>query len=133
MKHKNFVMLCFFMSYCRIFAKKVDFENAGCLIVEFSTKSLKYGFCKKLLLSKCNSDQLNIFWPFFSSLLGGCNSKATAKQHQTHPKVMTKMVRIAFGKKLLLTKSMISASMTLIKQMVNRIKLIAFNPDIPNC
>ena len=32
---------------------------------------LKYGFCMKLLLSECNSDQLNISWPFFSSLLGG--------------------------------------------------------------
>ena len=30
---------------------------------------LKYGFCKKLLLSECNSDQLNISWPFLSSLL----------------------------------------------------------------
>ena len=38
---------------------------------------LKYGFCKKFLLSECNSDQLNISWPFLSSLLGGCNSKAT--------------------------------------------------------
>ena len=32
---------------------------------------LKYGFCKKLLLFECNSDQLNISWPFLSSLLGG--------------------------------------------------------------
>jgi hypothetical protein len=38
---------------------------------------LKYGFCKKLLLLECNSDQLNISWPFLSSLFGGCNSKAT--------------------------------------------------------
>ena len=30
---------------------------------------------------------------FFHPLLGGCNSKATAKQQQTHPKVMTKMVK----------------------------------------
>ena len=32
---------------------------------------LKYGFCKNLLLSECNSDQLNISWPFLSSLLSG--------------------------------------------------------------
>ena len=49
------------------------------LRLEFSyvNKSLKYGLCKKLLLSECNSDQLNISSPFLSSLLGGCNSKAT--------------------------------------------------------
>ena len=47
---------------------------------------LKYGFCKKLLLSECNSDQLNISWPFLSSLLGGFNSKATANPPKSDDK-----------------------------------------------
>ena len=38
---------------------------------------LKCGFCLKLLLYKCKSDQLPTFW-ILSSLLGGWNSKATA-------------------------------------------------------
>jgi hypothetical protein len=44
------------------------------------------GSCKKLLLSECNADQLNIFWPFLSSLLGGCNSKATANPPKSDDK-----------------------------------------------
>ena len=36
---------------------------------------------------------MNISWPFLLSLLGGCNSKESAKLHETHPKVMTKMVK----------------------------------------
>ena len=47
---------------------------------------LKYGFCKKLLLSECNSDQLNISWPFLLSLLGGCNSKAKANPPKSDDK-----------------------------------------------
>ena len=42
-----------------------------------SPELLKCGFCKKLLLYECNSDQLPTFF-ILSSLLGGCNSKATA-------------------------------------------------------
>ena len=38
---------------------------------------VKCGFCKKLLLYERNSDQLPTFF-ILSSLLGGCNSKATA-------------------------------------------------------
>ena len=52
----------------------------------YFTRVLMYGFCKKLLLSECNSDQLNISWPFLSSLLGGCNSKATANPHKSDDK-----------------------------------------------
>ena len=51
---------------------------------------LKYGFCKKLLLSECNSDQLNISWPFLSSLLGGCNSKATPNPPKSDDKMVKK-------------------------------------------
>ena len=45
----------------------------------------------KLFLSECNSDQLNISWPFLSSLLCGCNSKATpnpAKSDHTNGQEM---------------------------------------------
>ena len=34
-------------------------------LLPVSCSRLKYGFCKKLLLSECNSDRLNISWPFF--------------------------------------------------------------------
>jgi hypothetical protein len=39
-----------------------------------------------LLLSECNSAQLNISWPFLSSLLGGCNRKATANPLKSYDK-----------------------------------------------
>ena len=40
---------------------------------------LKYGFYKWYFFSKWTFDQLNISWPFLSSLLvASCNSKATA-------------------------------------------------------
>jgi hypothetical protein len=44
---------------------------------------LKCGFCKKLLLYECNSDQ----WPTF--FFHHFRVDATAKQQQIHPKVMT--------------------------------------------
>ena len=39
---------------------------------------LKYGFYKQHFFSEWTTDQLNISWPFLSSLLGGCNTKATS-------------------------------------------------------
>ena len=42
-----------------------------------SLEKLKCGFCKKLLLYNRTPDQLPTFF-ILSSLLGGCNSKATA-------------------------------------------------------
>jgi hypothetical protein len=46
---------------------------------------LKVWICKKLLLYDCNSDQLLTFFSFCHHFWVG----ATAKQQQTHPKVMT--------------------------------------------
>ena len=66
-----------------------------------SKHCLKCGFCKKLLLYECNSDQLPTFFSFCHHFWVG----ATAKQQQTHPKVMTEwkksgqLVRVAFVKK----------------------------------
>ena len=52
---------------------------------------LKYGFCMKLILSECNSNQVNISWPFLSSLLGGCNSKATPNPPKSDDKNVEEM------------------------------------------
>ena len=57
---------------------------------------VKCGFCKKLLLEEWNGDQLPTFF-ICSSLLGGWNSKSTAKQQKTHPKVMTEWKKWATG------------------------------------
>ena len=63
--------------------------------------TLKCGFCKKLHLYECNSDQLPTFFSFCHHFWVG----ATANQQQTHPKVMTEwkksrqLVRVAFVKK----------------------------------
>ena len=48
---------------------------------------LKYGFSKNISFpNEPHSDQLNISWPFLSSLLGGCNSKATANPPKSDDK-----------------------------------------------
>ena len=57
-----------------------------------------YGFCKKLLLSECNSDQLNISWPFLSSLLGGCDSKATPNPPKSDDKNGQEMFNVVFNR-----------------------------------
>ena len=60
---------------------------------------LKCGFCKKLLLYECNSDQLPTFF-ILSSLLGGCNTKATANPPKNDDRMKKRqLVRVAFMKK----------------------------------
>ena len=61
---------------------------------------LKCGFCKKLLLYECNSDQLPTFL-ILSSLLGGCNSKATANPPKSDDRVKKsgELAIVAFVKK----------------------------------
>ena len=84
---RRFIFQCMHPTYsaCCFYDKQIYYSDS-CIgifftitgtsrLVRFQLKSL---FCKKLLLSECNSDQLNISWPFLSSLLGRCNSKATA-------------------------------------------------------
>jgi hypothetical protein len=63
-------------------------------------KELKCGFCKKLLLYECSSDQLPTFF-ILSSFLGGCNSKATANPPKSDDRMKKsgQLVRVAFIKK----------------------------------
>ena len=53
----------------------IEPRSVGCKV-----RMLKSLFYKQYFFSECNSDQLPTF---FHSLLGGCNSKATAQQQQT--------------------------------------------------
>ena len=81
-----------------------------CILVTSSTKKeyaiknkyiyLKCGFCKKLPLYECNSDQLPTFF-ILLSLLSGCNSKAKAIPHQKwwQNEKSGQQVRVAFVKK----------------------------------
>ena len=83
-KLNNFLWACWFLgkNLSNFVSPLWKLNNPYC----HSEYLLKYGSCKKLLLSECNSDQLNISWPFLSSLLGGCNSKATPNPSKSDDK-----------------------------------------------
>ena len=53
-------------------------------------KSLLY---TEYFFSEWTSDQLNVSWLFFSSLLGGCNSKATAHPPKSDNKNGQRLIR----------------------------------------
>ena len=54
-----------------------EYDAAG-VVCTSKYNMLKCGFCKKLLLYECNSEQLPTFFHFVITFMGGCNSKATA-------------------------------------------------------
>ena len=62
-------------------------------------KMIWCGFGKKLLLSECNSDQLNISWPFLSSLLGGCPIEWTIEWTYENTKLLKIFLTIFYDMK----------------------------------
>ena len=86
---------------------------------------LKYGFYMWYFFSEWTSDQLNISWPFLSSLLAGCNSKATANPPKSDDRNgqasrNLQLIRGTFWKEIQLLKS-------ILRKIANRL-----NENTPN-
>ena len=77
---------------------RIKHEPEKWYIIEIPHQHLKYGFCKKLFLYDCNSDRLPTFFFILSSLLSGCNNKATANPPKSDDrrKKSGQLVRVAF-------------------------------------
>ena len=70
--------ICLLYLMTLVFRPFQSFRDLETAIAYFSEYLQRYGSYKWYFFSERTSDQLNISWSFLSSLLCGCNSKATA-------------------------------------------------------